>query len=152
MGKFYSEENYTPSESVGYLMRGAWQALFKNIDAEMHTLELTGMQWGPLLLIAKGACNTVAGCARASYSDCGAMTRMLDRLEAKGLVSRVRSLEDRRVVNLELTQAGQEIAKQIPVHLADVLNQHLHGFSVAEFEIFKNMLRRFAENGQQEMK
>lgn len=152
MNKFYSEENYTPSESVGYLMRGAWQSLLKNIDSEMQTLELTGMQWGPLLLIAKGACNTVAGCARASYSDSGAMTRMLDRLETKDLVCRVRSLEDRRVVNLELTEAGQAIAKQIPAHLVGVLNQHLQGFSVAEFELFKNMLRRFTENGQQESK
>lgn len=104
------------------------------------------------MLIAKGACNTVAGCARASYSDSGAMTRMLDRLEAKGLVCRVRNMDDRRVVNLELTEAGQQIAKQIPAHLVGVLNQHLHGFSVAEFELFKNMLRRFTENGHQEAK
>ncbi len=144
---FYSEESYTPEESVGYLMRGAWQALLKNIDAEMQTLDLTGMQWGPLLLIAKGSCHTVAGCARASYSDSGAMTRMLDRLESKGLLCRVRSEEDRRVVNLELTRAGQDISKQIPAHLVKVLNKHLQGFSKAEFDLFKNMLRRFTENG-----
>jgi len=77
---------------------------------------------------------------------------MLDRLEAKGLVCRVRSLEDRRVVNLELTEAGQEITRQIPAHLVGVLNQHLQGFSVAEFEMFKKMLIRFTENGQQEMR
>ncbi|MFA5170480.1 MAG: MarR family transcriptional regulator [Sulfuriferula sp.] len=144
---FYTEENYTPGESVGYLMRGAWQSLLKNIDAEMQTLDLTGMQWGPLLLIAKGCCDTVATCARASYSDSGAMTRMLDRLEAKGLLCRVRSVTDRRVVNLALTETGQEITQQIPAHLIKVLNQHLHGFSEAEFELFKNMLRRFTENG-----
>ena len=79
---FYSEENYTPEESVGYLMRGAWQALLKTIDAEMQILDLTGLQWGPLLLVAKGCCDSVAACARASYTDSGAMTRMLDRLDA----------------------------------------------------------------------
>lgn len=144
---FYSEENYTPADSVGYLMRGAWQALLKNIDEEMKSLELTGMQWGPILLIAKGSCNTVAGCARASYSDSGAMTRMLDRLENKGFLCRVRSEDDRRVVNLELTQAGQDIAQQIPAHLVKILNHHLQDFSDTEFELFKNMLRRFTENG-----
>ncbi len=148
---FYSEENYTPAESVGYLMRGAWQALLKNIDDEMQTLDLTGMQWGPVLLIAKGSCNTVAGCARASFSDSGAMTRMLDRLEVKGLLCRVRSAEDRRVVNLELTAAGQDIARQIPGHLVKVLNHHLQGFSEAEFGLFKAMLRRFTENGSKPM-
>lgn len=144
---FYSVESYTPGESVGYLMRGAWQALLKNIDAEMQPLDLTGMQWGPLLLIAKGCCDTVATCARASYSDSGAMTRMLDRLEAKGLLCRVRSVTDRRVVNLALTETGEEITQQIPARLVKVLNQHLQGFSEDEFELFKNMLRRFAENG-----
>lgn len=147
MNHFYSEEGYTPEESVGYLMRGAWQALLKNIDAEMQVLDLTCMQWGPLLLIAKGSCNTVAGCARASYSDSGAMTRMLDRLEAKDLLIRVRNETDRRVVNLELTPAGEEIARQIPAHLVKVLNHHLQGFSREEFDLFKNMLRRFAGNG-----
>ena len=144
---FYRVESYTPGESVGYLMRGAWQSLLKNIDAEMQPLDLTGMQWGPLLLIAKGCCDTVATCARASYSDSGAMTRMLDRLEAKGLLCRVRSVIDRRVVNLALTETGEEITQQIPARLVKVLNQHLQGFSEDEFELFKNMLRRFAENG-----
>lgn len=144
---FYNEENYTPEESVGYLMRGAWQALLKNIDAEMQILDLTGLQWGPLLLVAKGCCDSVATCARASYTDSGAMTRMLDRLETKGLLRRVRSLEDRRVVNLELTPAGREITQKIPARLVKVLNQHLHGFNEAEFQQFKQMLRRFAANG-----
>lgn len=145
--EFYSEETYTPGESVGYLLRGAWQSLLKNIDTEMQLLDLTGMQWGPLLLIEKGCCDTVAACARASYSDSGAMTRMLDRLEAKGLLCRVRNVADRRVVNLALTDAGREVTKQIPAHLIKVLNQHLHGFSEDEFELFKNMLRRFTANG-----
>lgn len=144
---FYSVENYTPGESVGYLMRGASQALLKNIDAAMQPLDLTGMQWGPLLLIANGCCDTVATCARANYSDSGAMTRMLDRLEAKGLVCRVRSVSDRRVVNVALSETGQDVTQQIPERLVKVLNQHLRGFSMDEFELFKNMLRRFTENG-----
>lgn len=144
---FYSEDNYTPEESVGYLMRGAWQALLKNIDAEMQIFDLTGLQWGPLLLVAKGCCDSVATCARASYTDSGAMTRMLDRLESKGLLRRVRNLEDRRVVNIELTQAGLEIARQIPARLVKVLNQHLRGFNESEFQLFKQMLRRFTANG-----
>ncbi len=145
--EFYCVDSYTTEESIGYLMKGAWLTLLKTIDTEMQPLELTGMQWGPLFLISKGRCDTVASCAQASYSDSGAMTRMLDRLETKGLVNRVRSATDRRVVNLELTLAGQSISQQIPARLVKVLNQHLQGFSEDEFELFKNMLRRFAENG-----
>lgn len=144
---FYQAETYTLEESVGYLMRSAGQVLLKNIDTEMQALDLTGMQWAPVFLLAKGRCDTVASCARALFSDSGAMTRMLDRLEAKHLLCRVRSEIDRRVVNLTLTQAGSDIAQQIPARLAKVLNHHLQGFTEAEFALFKTLLRRFAENG-----
>ena len=40
-------------------------------------------------------------------------TRMTDRLVGKGLVRRVRSTDDRRVVQLRLTPAGREIVEKI---------------------------------------
>ena len=40
-------------------------------------------------------------------------TRMTDRLAAKGLVRRVRSTDDRRVVRLRLTRSGQEIVERV---------------------------------------
>ena len=40
-------------------------------------------------------------------------TRMTDRLAAKGLVRRVRSTDDRRVVRLRLTRAGKEIVERV---------------------------------------
>ena len=44
-------------------------------------------------------------CKGVSY-DPGAMTRMIDRLERKKLVRRVRSPEDRRKIIVELTAGG----------------------------------------------
>jgi DNA-binding MarR family transcriptional regulator len=40
-------------------------------------------------------------------------TRMTDRLVAKGLVRRVRSTDDRRVVQLRLTKAGHDIVETV---------------------------------------
>jgi DNA-binding MarR family transcriptional regulator len=143
----YDPASYTPDQSVSYLMKLATQTFLRNMDSEMQALDLTGMQWGPLMLIARGHCDTVAGCARASFSDCGAMTRMLDRLEHKGLLRRVRSTRDRRVIHLELTAPGDAVAQQIAPKLVAVLNQHLQGFSVKEVEQFKSLLRRYTVNG-----
>ena len=84
----------------------------------------------------------MAELARACTLDVGAMTRTLDRLEAKGLVKRVRSSEDRRVVNLELTDEGRATAKQIPTVLCRVQNAHLRGFTEDEWQLLKGMLRR----------
>lgn len=134
-------------ESVGYLIKLASQVVMRNLDAELQTYDLTAPQWVPLLILSKGRADTVAGCAREIDVDTGAMTRMLDRLETKGFVTRTRSKEDRRVVNVELTKAGHEIVKLIPPTICSVLNGHLRGFSLEEFETFKNLLRRFLKNG-----
>jgi DNA-binding MarR family transcriptional regulator len=108
---------------------------------------LTHAQWVPLFKLAHGECGTVAELARTLQSDPGAMTRALDRLEAKGLVARVRSSEDRRVVNLELTDAGRDVAAVVPAVLAEVLNLHLAGFTEAEWRSLLGMLQRMRANG-----
>lgn len=143
---FYSGANYDSSRSVGYWIKQAYQGLQRSLEARMQELDLTGMQWGPLWLIARGA-DTVACCAREAAIDAGAMTRMLDRLEAKGLVARERSTQDRRVVNLKLTERGAEVSARIPYILADVLNQHMRDFSAEDAEQLLSLLMRFVRNG-----
>lgn len=41
------------------------------------------------------------------------VSRLLDRMEAAGLVSRVRSTEDRRLVNTTLTEAGRQLVNRL---------------------------------------
>jgi DNA-binding MarR family transcriptional regulator len=117
------------------------------VDVALEPSGLTHAQWIPLFKLYMGQASTVAELARESELDAGAMTRLLDRLEAKGLVSRVRSSSDRRVVNLELTPEGREAAKQIPEVLCKVQNAFLQGFSVEEWQQLKDLLRRVLANG-----
>jgi len=50
----------------------------------------------------------------------GAITNRVDRMEAKGLVERVRDPGDRRGVRIRLTPAGLElIDKLVPLHVAN---------------------------------
>ena len=42
------------------------------------------------------------------------VTGIIDRLEFKGLVSRLRNSPDRRVINIELTEAGKTLAQTAP--------------------------------------
>jgi len=101
-----------------------------------------------LILERLGDSLEVAELARACELDAGAMTRLLDRLEAKGLCRRVRSLEDRRVVNIELTEEGRAAAKEVPHVLSRVQNEHLAGFTNEEWEQLKGYLRRILDNAQ----
>ena len=145
---FYRGEDSTIEESVGHDLRVLLNAMTRRIDAQMQAYDLTAMQWKPLLMLKFGKADTAAELARQNGSDTGAMTRMLDRLEAKGLIQRTRSAEDRRVVHLQLSEAGRRVSDHIPFGLSAVLNEHLAGFSADEFNQLKTLLRKMIANGE----
>ena len=146
--EFYCAGSYVPEDSVGHLMRRVLVMVSQEVGRQLEACDLTNAQWVPLLKLFTGQASTVAELARECHLDAGAMTRLLDRLEAKGLCHRVRSLEDRRVVNIELTDAGREAAQRIPGVLCQIQNAHLAGFSIEEFETLKGFLRRILDNAQ----
>jgi DNA-binding MarR family transcriptional regulator len=146
--EFYCPDGYKPEDSVGYLMRRIITLVSQGVERELEPNGLTNAQWVPMLKLYMGLASTVAELARESDLDAGSMTRLLDRLEAKGLCRRVRSSDDRRVVNIELTEAGRIAAKEIPATLCRIQNAHLEGFSKEEWQVLKGFLRRILDNAQ----
>jgi MarR family transcriptional regulator, multiple antibiotic resistance protein MarR len=142
----YTPENWTMDESLGYLLTQVRGRMVAAIDAELAPLDITWAQWGILLQIANGKAETAAELCRNTGCDTGSTTRMLDRLEQKGLLRRERSTEDRRIVHLRLTEAGKELYPQLPEIALKVLNRHLNGFTRSELELFKSFLRRMIAN------
>ena len=145
---FYVPGAHRPDQSVGFLMRKVLGSVLARVDAQLCAYDLTYVQWLPLYKLVMKEGNTVAGLARELLIDPGAMTRSLDRLEAKGLVRRERSTEDRRVVHLVLTDEGRKVARKVPSVLAGVLNGHLRGFSEAEWQLLLEFLNRMLANGE----
>jgi DNA-binding MarR family transcriptional regulator len=145
---FYVGDTYDVGASMGHLLFQVMTNMKREVDSRMTALGLTDAQWKPLLHIKLGRADTAFELARAMDIDAGAMTRMLDRLAAKGLVERVRSETDRRVVHLRLTPEGEAAAEQIPDVLAAVNNDYLRGFTKQEWTTLKEFLQRMILNGQ----
>lgn len=145
---FYLPETVRPENSVGYLINRVAQSLARELDHRMGSVDLTDAQWKPLLLLQQGVCLTAADIARLGCHDTGAVTRMLDRLEAKGLIRRIRSESDRRVINLQLTEEGSQISSEVPKILSHLLNQALADFSKEEFDLLTRLLERVLANLQ----
>lgn len=146
--EFYRPEKYSPEDSVGYLMRRIITLVGQGVERELEPAGLTNAQWMPLMKLYMGVASTVAELARECDLDAGSMTRLLDRLEGKQLIRRVRSCDDRRVVNIELTEAGRVAAQEIPKVLCKLQNANLAGFSVEEWKTLKGLLRRILDNAQ----
>jgi DNA-binding MarR family transcriptional regulator len=122
-------------------------SLLRRIDEHMQPLELTGMQWEPVMMLWLKRADTVAGLARVSQMGFPAMTRMLDRLEEKDLLRRERSELDRRVVNLHLTPKGKKVASKIWPIVVEGMHVHLDGFKKDELAQFNDFLARMIANG-----
>ena len=144
----YSQGNWARENSFGYLMRRAVQMMVGLVDKQLESHGLTQAQWTPMFMIWQGRCNTLAELSRELQLDAGALTRTLDRLEAKGLCTRERSTDDRRVVHLALTPEGEAAIAPVPGVLCDVSNGLLDGFTKEEWQVLMGMLRRILANAE----
>ena len=142
----YRVEDFVIDESIGYLVKRVRSMLSLEIEREIADHDVTYEQWGVLLMIMTERGETAAVLARGMECDTGSMTRMLDRLEAKELIVRTRSTDDRRRVQLELTASGKRLAARLIAAIVKVLNRRLEGFSVDELALFKSFLRRMLAN------
>jgi len=143
----YHGDHLVPEESLAYCLKQLYHALQRSVERNMAPLDLTAMQWRPLALLARGQADNPAELARCAGMDTGAMTRTLDRLEAKGLLRRVRCQNDRRMVRLELTDEGRAQCQLIPFALADAQNRMLQDVTPQELDQFLSLARRMLANG-----
>jgi len=145
---FYDGRSYDMNESIGHLLVQLMHGMRREAEQRMAALGLTDAQWKPLWMLSTKRADTAFELSREMCVDAGATTRLIDRLEAKGLIERSRSESDRRVVHLRLTPAGEAAAAQIPAVLASVNNDFLAGFSGEEFSQLKALILRMTANGQ----
>jgi DNA-binding MarR family transcriptional regulator len=90
-----------------------------------HAYQITGPQLGCLLAIKQNGTMTPTRLARILFLSASTVVGIVDRLEEKGLLARIRSTEDRRQVQICLTAAGDLLAESAPSPLQETLSSSL---------------------------
>jgi len=150
--QIYDVETYQPAGCVGQLLYRVRAAQMNALDEELArdpdlaALEISAAQYVIISVLAKRGVDSAAQLCKDLSYDAGAMTRMIDRLEAKGLISRRRCPEDRRLVKLELTQAGAAALPKLRACSVRVLNHFLRGFSQTEARQLEAFMVRMLQN------
>lgn len=143
---YYRAEDYSVYNSIGCLMRRLMNQMVPRIEVLFGRDELNFTHWIVLAILREGVVSTSADISRHLNYDSGAATRLIDQLEARGLVVRQRSKEDRRVAHLALTAEGRAMAKALTPRVVDYWNDLLGDFSHAEvdtlIELLSRLLRR----------
>ncbi|WP_234734080.1 MarR family winged helix-turn-helix transcriptional regulator [Tellurirhabdus bombi] len=110
----------------------------------LEEMDVTYPQYLVMLVLWEHQEQTVSQIGEKVSLDSGTLTPLLKRLEQKGLVSRVRSSEDERVVQIKLTEQGkalQEKAALVPEQLANSMKA-----SVAELIQLKKLIDQILAN------
>lgn len=146
MQPIYNIDSFRPSQGIGACIGRARRTIVEAIDRELAPLDISHAQWIVIMLLGDGAAATAAELCKILIYDPGAMTRLLDRLEKKGVLRRVRAKDDRRAVQLKLTADGKKLYPRILDALVRVFNRLLHGFSKSEVRLLEQLLKRMVAN------
>jgi DNA-binding MarR family transcriptional regulator len=139
---FYRPENYKAKSAVSYPVRRAHNLLTPKLEELFEDHGFTFTQWAVLMHLRDGLADTAADIARSFHHDGGAMTRILDQLEARMLVERKRCSEDRRVVRLKLTPEGSRTVEALIPFVADFLNRVVEDFTREEAEALVRLMTK----------
>ena len=138
----YRPETFRARDSIGYLVKRSQRLMQERIEALFAEQGCTLQQWVVMMHIRDGLALTVADLCRELHHDSGAMTRLIDQLEERKLIERRRNPQDRRVIELSLTDSGNELIATLIVIVTDALNVALDDFTRDEVKMLQSLLRK----------
>jgi MarR family multiple antibiotic resistance transcriptional regulator len=152
MSDVYDPKSMDLHNSLAPLVSQVRMAVLTGVDQEflrdkdLAALEVTAAQFTILANVLKGHANSACELCNFMDYDRGAMSRMIDRLESKGLLRRVPLAHTRRMMGLEVTAEGKAAFPRMQACLARVLNRLLSGVSKTQVRETERTLKQMLAN------
>jgi MarR family transcriptional regulator for hemolysin len=128
--------------AFGALLGRTYRQWRRAADLKLQPFELTEATWLPLVHIARApAPPRQKDLAASMFVDGSSVVRLLDGLEAAGLIQRKEGETDRRAKTIHLTPRGRAIADKVETVSRRVRNDALAGLSVKDIETTIRVLR-----------
>ncbi|HEX3501413.1 MAG TPA: MarR family transcriptional regulator [Stellaceae bacterium] len=132
---------------LGYQLRRAQIAVFQNFARAMADFDVTPGRFGVLEVIAANGGLSQSELGAILGIDRSTVVAVIDRLEADGLVRRMKAPNDRRSHALQLSEKGAVtlaiLEKRVAAHERNIAS----ALSAAERKTLLNLLARIADGG-----
>ncbi|HXY21047.1 MAG TPA: MarR family transcriptional regulator [Burkholderiaceae bacterium] len=129
-------------ELVGYQLRLAQIAIFRDFSSILGELDMTPGLFGVLVIIDANSGLTQNALAKATHLDRSTVVTVIDKLEQRGLVERRAAVPDRRAYALVLTAAGSKLLKRLKALVSEHEKRLCKNFSIAERDQLVRLLQR----------
>lgn len=120
----------------------AGRAVLVRVEPRLAAAGLTVTQFGVLEAILHKGPLSQRELSRKVLTSPGNMTDLVDKLETRGLVQRVRQKADRRAVRVELTEEGQALVAPLFADHACDISAAMAGLDSAELRQLSALLRK----------
>ncbi|MHB8500500.1 MAG: MarR family winged helix-turn-helix transcriptional regulator [Candidatus Acidiferrales bacterium] len=110
---------------------------------------LTGTQYNVLRILRGAEPDGLAcsGIGDRMISHDPDMTRLLDRMEKRGLITRARQTNDRRVVKTRITPAGLALLKSLDQPIRELHKRQFHHIPAARLKTLAELLEEVRARG-----
>jgi DNA-binding MarR family transcriptional regulator len=108
-----NDENLGLENQLSFIMYACSKEMIKHYKPYLKEIGLTYTQYIAMRVLWSGDNITVNELSKRLYLDSGTTTPLLKKLEAKGLLERVRDISDERNVFIKLTKEGHELKTNI---------------------------------------
>lgn len=129
-------------ELVGYQLRLAQIAIFRDFSSTLGALDMTPGLFGVLVIIDSNPGLTQNALAKATHLDRSTVVTVIDKLEHRGLVERRAAIPDRRAYALVLTAAGAKLLKRLKTLVAEHEKRLCKNLTSDERALLMRLLQR----------
>jgi DNA-binding MarR family transcriptional regulator len=127
---------------MGRVIRATFRAMADGVEGQFDDMNLALSQWLTLKLVDDGTIDCVGDIKKELGLTTGASTRLVDQLENRGLLVRMRSGKDRRIVQVSLTQEGKSLIQALQPRLRTFWVERLVDFRTDEVDLLFSLLER----------
>ncbi|MGI6498644.1 MAG: MarR family winged helix-turn-helix transcriptional regulator [Oscillospiraceae bacterium] len=132
------------NECINYLLTTAQHAVFQQMTERLSEHDITPGQYAILNCLWTHQSVNPKEIAKILCLETSTISGVMDRMQKKGIIDRLVSTEDRRCVQVMLTEKGRNLEEPV-LHVVEEVNKEvMSGFTPEEQALLKDCLRRIA--------
>ncbi len=135
-----------PLHSLGQCAAALLNAVAKGVNRELASHGLTSMEFAMVRLFLTDKEWTATELAQVLPVEVSAISRMVSKLVDRGLLSRRRPRNDRRVVLLRLTDQGREVGMELHESVHAYEDRLIDGIDPIELETLHSVIGKIMAN------
>jgi len=129
-----------------YLITRTARRYEMDMELALRRIDMDLPSWRAMMLLHECSPSSVSEIAERAVIRLSTMTRVVQRLEKRGLVTLSRRAADARVTDVYITAAGEKIVKQVRSVASRIYQSAFKDLDAAQIEVLNSLLLRVFKN------